>query len=82
MDRNNKIKAILNALKDESNRYPDVESVEYRADGRVLSDVLDYIDVDGVVHLIGGTGYDSLNIPLDALTDDSLDELYEVLVLD
>jgi len=67
--------ALHNGFDDSVN---DIETLSYHKDGQVFTDRFDHIDTTTTpvtIRFIGGTDYENFSVPLDRLTEESLDEL-------
>lgn len=85
MNKQDKIKAIVNALENDifDVCFDEVEMLEYEdKDGVVYLDRFDYIDTSTnpcSVYFIGGSDFDNFFVPIDRLTEKSVDVLYNCI---
>lgn len=85
MTRHEKINKIMEAARTQnfSEAIDDIDLLSYGGDnGQVCEDRFDCIDTTTFpcsIRFIGGTGYDNFSIPIDGLTNESVNTLYKCI---
>lgn len=83
MRREGKIAAIIDAERNNGfgEGFWNIETLSYTDnEGNLWTDRFDHVSVDGQVHFICGTGYPDIAVPLERLTDASIDKLYSTII--